>query len=222
MARTALLVGATGLVGGHCLRRLLDDAAWSKVTAVVRRPLGRAHEKLVEVVTSFDRLAERADALRGDDVFCCLGTTIKVAGSQAAFRQVDHDHVLELARLARANGAKRFALVSSVGADVGSLGFYLRVKGETERDVAALGFEQVELLRPSFLVGERRESRPAERVAIAVARPLAGLTLHGPLRVYRPIEADTVAAAMIGALRAGTPGVHVRTYDALVDLARKA
>src|SRR4051794_19197997 len=104
--RTALLVGATGLVGGHCLRRLLDDPAYSKVTVVARRPLGRAHAKLVEVVTSFDELAARADTLRGEDVFCCLGTTIKVAGSQAAFRKVDHDHVLELARLARANGAK--------------------------------------------------------------------------------------------------------------------
>src|SRR5439155_11899500 len=105
--------GATGLIGRQCLTRLLADGLYARVTVVARRPSGVAHAKLAEVVVDFERLAERRDSVRGDDVFCCLGTTLKVAGSQAAFRRVDHDHVVELCRLARANGARRLALVSS-------------------------------------------------------------------------------------------------------------
>lgn len=217
-ARTALLVGATGLVGRRCLARLLADPGTSRVTALVRRPSGVADAKLDEVLVDFERLGEHRDAVRGEDVHCCLGTTIKAAGSQAAFRRVDHDLVVEVARLARENGARRLALVSSVGASAASPSFYLRTKGEAERDVAALGYEQVELLRPSFLVGEREQRRRGEAAGIAVASVLSGL-LVGPARQYRPISADAVAAAMLAALRLGTPGVHVRTHAELVALA---
>lgn len=220
MSRTAVLVGATGLVGGRCLARLLDDVTWRRVRVVTRRPTGLRHERLDEVVLDLapERLAAAGDAFAGDDLFCCLGTTIKAAGSQAAFRRVDHALVVEVARLARQGGARRAALVSSVGADASSTTFYLRTKGEAERDVAALGFECLELLRPSFLVGERAEPRRGERLAIALSSALAG-ALVGPTRRYRPIEADTVAAAMVTALKRGTPGVHRREHAALVALA---
>jgi uncharacterized protein YbjT (DUF2867 family) len=218
--KKALLVGATGLVGGHCLRRLLADGSYGRVTVLARRPVGLTHERLVEKIVDFDRLAEQAGALLVDvdDLFVCLGTTIKAAGSQAAFRRVDHDLVVEVGRLARAAGARRCGLVSSIGADATASAFYLRTKGEAERDLAAVGFESMEILRPSFLMGERREKRSAEAVGIAVTARAAGLMM-GPLRKYRPISADTVAAALLAAVRRGTPGVHVRTFDEITALA---
>lgn len=220
MSRTAAVVGATGLVGGRCLARLLDDPAWVRVRVLTRRPTGVAHPKLEETVDPLDpdRLAQASAALACDDLFCCLGTTIKAAGSRAAFRRVDHDLVVAVARLARQGGARRAALVSSVGADPRSWSFYLRTKGEAEREVAVAGFECLELLRPSFLVGQRAERRPGEALGVAASSALAGL-LVGPTRRYRPIEADLVAAAMITALKRGAPGVHRREFAALVALA---
>lgn len=217
-ARTALLVGATGLIGRRCLDRLLTDPTYSRVTVLTRRPTGVSHAKLDEVLVDFERLAEHQDAVRGEDVLCCLGTTIKTAGSQAAFRKIDHDLVVEVARLARGHGARRLALVSSIGASAESSSFYLRTKGETERDVAALGFECFEVMRPSFLVGAREERRPGETVAIALTSAFSGLLVGGARR-YRPISGDTVAAAMIVALRRSAPGVHVRTFAELTSLA---
>jgi uncharacterized protein YbjT (DUF2867 family) len=217
-SRTALLIGATGLIGRACLGRLLAENRYSRVTVVARRSTTKVHPRLVEAILDFDQLAARADVLQGEDVYCCLGTTIKQAGSQTAFRKVDHDHVLTVATLARKNGARRLALVSSVGADATSKNFYLRTKGETERDVAKLGFEQLELLRPSVLVGTREQARGAEALGASLGSALAPL-LFGPLRKYRPISADVVAAAMLAALRRDEKGVHVRLHDELHALA---
>ncbi|WP_394822841.1 NAD(P)H-binding protein [Pendulispora albinea] len=220
-SRTALLAGATGLVGSHCLSLLLAQPIYARVIVLTRRSLGRNDAKLQEVVVDFERLSDHARELGADDVYCCLGTTRKVAGSDEAFRRVDHDYVVDLARLARENGATRLALVSSVGADRRSSNFYLRVKGETEHDVQALGYEVLEVFRPSFLVGARSERRAAEAVASAVSRVLSG-GLVGPLRKYRPIEASTVAAAMVGALVQSEPGHHEHAFDAILSLAPRA
>jgi uncharacterized protein YbjT (DUF2867 family) len=133
---------------------------------------------------------------------------------------VDHDHVLTVATKAKSAGAHRFALVSSVGAGPASRSFYLRTKGETERDLQALGFETLEVLRPSLLLGERSERRPAEAMGIAVTRGLSALMV-GRLRSYRPIPADQVAAAMVAGLLQGKPGVHVRSHDEIEALARE-
>jgi uncharacterized protein YbjT (DUF2867 family) len=217
-SRRALLVGATGLVGGHCLEALLAEPTYGRVVVLTRRSLERTNAKLEPLVVDFDRLSEHTEAMRADDVYCCLGTTLKVAGSKPAFRHVDHDYAVEVARLARSQGAKRLAFVSSVGADIHSSNFYLSVKGETERDVDTLGYEAVEIFRPSFLIGERAEHRPGESVAGAFSRGLAG-ALIGPLRKYRPIEASAVAAAMVRALVYGEPGHHVHTFDAIRSLA---
>lgn len=217
MTRSALLLGATGLVGRRCLVRLLADPTWDRVVVLTRRPTGAADPRLAEVVGDLDRLTP-ADVPPVDDVLCCLGTTLRAAGSRAAFRAVDHDLVVALARLARGAGARRLALVSSVGADARSRSFYLRTKGEVEAAVAGLGFEAVEVLRPSFLVGAREVPRRLEAAGIAVSTALAGL-LVGPARRYRPIEADVVAAAMLAALRRGAPGVHVREHADLLALA---
>lgn len=220
MSRTALLVGATGLVGGHVLERLLDDSRWSRVVVLARRSAGRTHEKLVERIVDFEKLAPFEDDARLDDVFACLGTTIKVAGSQERFRRVDHDYTVAVARLAHDAGARRLALVSSVGAKEGATNFYLRVKGETESDVRAIGYESLVIARPSLLEGERSNVRAGERVGGAVMGVVAPLML-GPLRAYRPIAARDVAAAMVEALSVDERGERILTYEGLMDRARR-
>jgi uncharacterized protein YbjT (DUF2867 family) len=216
--RTAVLAGATGLVGGHVKDLLLAHPDYRRVTVLVRRPLGQSHEKLKEVTVDFEDLAKHAADLDADDVYACLGTTIKIAGSQEKFRRVDHDYTVAVAELAKKAGATRLALVSSIGATEKGGNFYLRVKGETEKDVAALGYASVNIARPSLLVGERRESRPAEAAGIAVARALA-FTMVGGLRSYRPIEAKAVAAGLVRATLAGAAGVHVLEFAELTAAA---
>jgi len=215
--RTAAVLGATGLVGGHCLELLLRDGEWSRVTVLARRALRRVHPRLAERVADFDRLDEHADAFEVDDVFCCLGTTIKQAGSQEAFRRVDHDYVLRSAQLAHERGARRFLLVSALGADAGSRVFYNRVKGEAERDVLALAFEGVALLRPSLLLGRRSEHRAGEAFA-QMAAPIVSPLLVGPLRKYRAIPAAAVARAMVRLAKERVTGVRVVENDEIATL----
>jgi uncharacterized protein YbjT (DUF2867 family) len=215
--RTALVLGATGLIGGLCLERLLADGAWSRVTAVVRRPTGRSHPRLAEVVVDFDRLEERADAFAVDDVFCCLGSTIRKAGSREAFYRIDHDYPVAAARLASARGAKQFLLVSSLGGDPRSRVFYNRMKGEVERDVSAVPFAGVAIFRPSLILGPRPERRTAEDIGQRLA-PLVAPLLVGPLRKYRAIDSGAVARAMVRVAREGGRGVRVLESDEIAAL----
>lgn len=208
LQRNALLVGATGLVGGYCLKRLLTDDTFSQVTVLTRRSLAQNRPKLIEVIVDFDRLAEYGENIRADTVFCCLGTTLKTAGSQQAFARVDHDYVVELARLSAQQGVGQFLLISAIGADPGSRIFYNRVKGLTEEAVKVLPFRTVHILRPSLLLGPRREWRPAEAVSQRILPLFSGL-LQGPLRKYRPVQAETVAAKMVELAKTDRPGIHV-------------
>ncbi len=205
--RKALLAGATGLIGGHLLNLLLASRPYGEIIALVRRPLDIEHDvtpeggernKATARVVDFDHLEEVSDLPPIDDVFCCLGSTMKKAGSKAAFRKVDHDYVVATARLGLAAGARRFLLVSSIGADATSKNFYSRVKGEAEDSVTGLGYSALHVFQPSILMGERDEERPGERLGIAAAGVLNWL-MAGPLRRYRGIRPETVAAAMIGA-----------------------
>lgn len=217
--RTALIAGATGLTGGYLLDMLLEDSLYQDVKALVRRPLDRQHPKLEDLVADYDRLDEIPDAFHVDDVFCCLGTTIKTAGSQAAFRKVDLEYVVTIARLARAAGACRFLLVSSIGANPATSNFYLSVKGAAEDAVEACGYPELHIFRPGPLTGPRQENRPGERFGILFTRLLTPI-LVGGLRRFRPVHARTVAAAMVGAARAGGPGRHVYTFDDIVRLSQ--
>ena len=210
--RTALLLGASGLIGGHCLELLLRDEAYDQIIALVRKALPKNHPKLIQHEVNFDRLSEHANLLKADDVFCCLGTTIKKAGSQEAFRKVDFTYAHEAAKIAAANGTKQFLLVSSIGADAKSSVFYSRVKGEIEAVISALNFMSVSIFRPSLLLGERTEFRLAERLAEPFAKALS-FFLIGSLRKYRAIEARTVAAAMIAVAKAKTQGVSFYESD---------
>lgn len=205
--RVALLLGATGLVGSHCLRLLRDDAGYSRIRVLGRRPLGQRHARIESHQVDFDRLEDFAELFRVDDVYCCLGSTMARAGSEAAFRRVDHDYPLQAAELAVARGAEQFLMVSALGADPQSRIFYNRVKGEVEAAVKRLPFRAVWVLRPSLLLGERTEFRVGEKLASALSRPLAAL-LVGRFRRYRPIAAEEVARVMVSlAHEHGTGGV---------------
>jgi uncharacterized protein YbjT (DUF2867 family) len=212
--RTALVAGATGLVGGHCVEELLQEDSYSRVVALVRRPGLPVREKLEEYLIDFESLDDETRLPAVDDVFCCLGTTIKKAGTKEAFRRVDHDYVVFLARAALASGAKQFLLVSSIGANAESRIFYSSVKGDIEADISALPFRAVQIFRPSVLLGNRNEFRLGEKLAQIVSRALAFLFVGG-LSKYRPIEAKTVARAMVKVARREPEGVHVYESDAI-------
>lgn len=214
MRRTALVAGATGLVGSHVLDLLLDDQHWSHVITVGRRITARQHAKLEQRVRDLGQLETMSDLPRVDDLFCCLGTTIKQAGSQPAFRQVDYDFVVGLANAGLRAGATQFLLVSAIGADPASRVFYSRVKGETETAIRGLPYQAVQIFRPSLLLGERAEFRLGERIATLAAPVLAPL-LFSRLRRYRPIQAATVARAMVTIAHDAPRGPNVFEYDAM-------
>jgi uncharacterized protein YbjT (DUF2867 family) len=215
--RTALIAGASGLVGGFLLRQLLDSPAYDRVIALGRRGPGLTHPKLAFVQADFGALDKVAAEVACDDAFCCLGTTIRRAGSRAGFRAVDHAAVLAFAWLARRNGAKRFFVVSALGANAASRVFYNRVKGEMEEALVVLDFPTLAIFRPGLLLGPRVEVRPVERVS-AVLLWLAEPLLRGPLRRYRAIQASTVARAMLRC-SLGKPGQGVLIFpsDRIAD-----
>lgn len=211
--RIAAIAGATGLVGRHLIDLLLDSPSYAEVHAIGRRAPAIAHEKLR--VTASDLLSIPLLPVV-DDAFCCLGTTIKKAGSQAAFRAVDFDMVLNFAKAAKQAGAKRFLVVSALGANAKSSVFYNRVKGEMEQALRELDFKLLTVLRPSLLMGERAEARMGERVGIAVFSALAPLMI-GPARKVRPITAAAVARGMVETAVADQCGVVVIESDKIVS-----
>jgi uncharacterized protein YbjT (DUF2867 family) len=206
-----LLAGASGLVGSHVLRLALADARITQVSAPVRRALALTHPKLLAPVVDYDALPEGAEWWQADAVVCVLGTTMKAAGSQDAFRRVDHDYPLAVARCARAQGTPTYVLNSATGADVQSRIFYNRVKGEVEKALAGMGFTSLSFARPGLIGGQRRESRPAERAA------LLALTVMGPLlpRRWRICPAQSIAQAMLDAAVQARPGVHILPAETL-------
>lgn len=216
--RTALIIGATGLVGKACLYDLLEENEYTKIIAVVRKPMAIKHHQLEQlVVDDFDRLDEYAARLVADDVFCCLGTTIRVAGSRENFKKVDLTYPVKTARLALQNGARQFLLVSAMGAGSGSAIFYNRVKGEVEEAVSALGYPAVHLFRPSLLLGDRKETRIGELIGKGVMKVL-GILFIGPLRKYKAIHGVTVARAMVKTALQNKSGTFVYASDEIVKI----
>ena len=215
--RSALVLGATGLVGRQCLDQLLAETRYDTVHAIVRKPLEVTHPKLKQHVIAFTELADTVAQVTASEVFCCLGTTIKQAGSQEAFRRVDYEYPLVAAKSALASGARQFLIVTSLGADAKSSIFYSRVKGEVERDLCALPFPTVHVLQPSMLLGERGEQRIGEaigQVAMRIFQPL----MVGAARKYRAIEAAPVARAMIALAKQDRAGKHTHKSDELERL----
>lgn len=209
--RSAILAGASGLVGRELLRLLCESSAYATVHSLVRRQgaasaAGVHSAKLSEHVVDFEQLPGLP---RCDDVYVALGTTIKVAGSQAAFRRVDHDYVVAVARAGLAAGAQRLAIVSALGADATSRVFYNRVKGEMQEAVVSLGYASVIIVQPSLLVGDRealgQPTRAGEVWARRLLGPVAGLIPAG----FRPVLARDVASALLSATLAAAPGTHI-------------
>ncbi len=211
-ARSALIAGASGLVGSHLLKLLLADPGYAKVVALVRSELRFEHEKLVQNKVDFNRLSETLSCDGIDDVYCCLGTTMKKAGSKEAFKRVDLDYPKDLAEAVN-KSASHFIVVSALGANPGSSVFYNRVKGDMERAIQKSCIPFVTILRPSLLLGEREEGRPLEAAGIGlmkVAKPL----FRGSLRKYAGVSADAVAAAMLSQAHAVVDGS--RTVSRLI------
>ena len=217
--KVVLLAGASGYVGGLALDALLDAPDVSRVFAVTRRPLGREHPRLANRIVPFSQVESQLKGLTCQVALCALGTTIRQAGSQQAFRQVDVDAVLAFARAAKAAQAQRFVVVSAAGADPAAKSFYLRTKGEMEQALTGVGFANVDILQPSFLLGWRAQIRPLE-LAIAVVTPLVNPFLTGQREPWRAISARTVAAAMVGVTRSNRRGVQRYTYSTIQALAR--
>jgi len=206
-------------VGGHLLNALIESPEYTRIYALTRRPLGREHPKLANRIVVFRRLIDQLKGLAVQDAFCCIGTTIAEAGSQEAFREADVEAVLQFAQAARACGATRFVVVSSAGADLNSKKFYLRTKAEMEEAVTAVGFPALDILQPGLLSGERKTARPLEVMGTLIA-PLVSPFLTGAREVWRPIPAEKVARAMVGAARRGARGIYRHTYASIQQLAQ--
>ncbi|WP_227515622.1 NAD(P)H-binding protein [Marinobacter salinus] len=219
-----MVLGATGLTGAKVVEGLLTRSEIAAVVAPVREKTGMAHPKLSQWVVNFDDLAASADLFDVDAIVCCLGTTIKKAGSREQFRKVDFGYCLKAAELGRAAGAKAFILMSAIGACSSSTIFYNRVKGELEDAVRSLNYPYLSVYHPSLLLGEREEQRTAEALGIRLM-PLVNRALIGPLEKYRGIEAATVASAMVNEVcglaseMVAEKVVQVREYPDIVDLA---
>ncbi|RHW40108.1 NAD-dependent epimerase/dehydratase family protein [Lysinibacillus yapensis] len=192
--RSALIVGGTGLVGSNLVKLLCDSEEYISVTVIARRSLAFAHPKLIVKVRSFDELEEN-DIEFADELFCCLGTTQKKAGTREAFEKVDVEYPLHIASLAKKSGIMHAIIITAMGSNEKSPFYYNRVKGKLEKELIALELSQLSIVRPSLLLGDRQEFRLGEKMgewALAIFNPL----LVGPLNKYRPIEADQLALAM--------------------------
>jgi uncharacterized protein YbjT (DUF2867 family) len=217
MSKTANVIGATGLIGRHITRRLLEDERYDVVRVFVRRGLGLSDPKLDERIVDFNHLADWSSSLEGDELYSAMGTTRRQAGSKERQHQIDYTYQWEAAEAAAKNGVARYSLVSSAGADAGSKAFYMRTKGELDQAVGELDFDQVTIFRPSLLVGERERPRPGERFAELALKAVCWLP---GLRKYRAIQGDVVAAAMIAAANEEREEkVRVVTLDEIFGLA---
>ncbi len=208
--KKALVIGASGLIGQQLIELLLQDENYS-VIALIRTALPIQHQRLLQVPFNFDN--PNNEAIKADEIFCCLGTTIKVAGSQQAFYKVDFEYVLDIAKRAYLNGAKKFALVSSLGANKNSTVFYSKTKGAIEEAVTKIGYESLFIFRPSILLGKRTAFRVGERIAQSIFKFFSILIP----KKYQAIQARQVAKAMIVCMNAGDKGVHILESHKIAD-----
>ena len=206
--KKALVIGGSGLVGKHLIELLLADGRYT-VLALARKPLAIKNEKIIQVLFDFDNPDKTAVA--ADEIFCCLGTTIKAAGSKRAFYKVDYEYVLTIAQAGYANGAKKFALVSSMGANKNSNVFYSKTKGAIEEAVSRIGYESLFIFRPSILLGRRTEFRLGEMIG----KSLMKVFDFAIPKKYKAIEARQVAKAMVAGMNSGKTGIHILESDSI-------
>lgn len=206
--RSAVLAGATGAVGRHLLSALLADDSYETVHVLSRRPIAATERKLHVHEIDFDRLDEQANLFDVDDVFCCLGSTMKQAGSKEAFKRVDYEYVVRLAQLASEGGARRFIMISAVGADSRSMFFYSRVKGDAEKEVREIGPETIYFVRPSLLLGDREDHRLGESISQKIM-PAFNPLMAGPMSKYKAVQTSDVAEQMLQLAKTGPAGHHI-------------
>jgi uncharacterized protein YbjT (DUF2867 family) len=218
MGRTALVFGGTGLIGSSLIEQLASGTDFDKIKVFVRRPLAFDNPKITAIQTDFLEWESLASEVQGDALFCCLGTTIKKAGSQEKFRGIDFALPVKLAELAAANKVPQFLVVSSLGTTTKTSNFYLKTKAEMETAVSEISFENLVILRPSILLGKRNEKRFGESVGKVLIQGL-GWLFFGGMKKYRGIQGSTVAAVMIKMTR-DKSGQHVLESDAIQALVK--
>lgn len=212
------LVGATGLVGHELLFILSHIKEVSQIKAITRSPLGKVPPRTDNIILNLEQMSSHAMALSSQVFICCLGTTLKKAGSKEAFKQVDLTYVLEFAKIAEACGAKKLLVISAMGANADSAFFYNQVKGEMEQGLRNLAIPQIEVFRPSLILGKRKEARRSEDLAQKLS-PWTNKFLIGPLKKYRAIKAQDIARAMGIAVLNFQPGFYVYDSDKIQEIA---
>lgn len=218
MAYKAIITGASGLIGSNLLDLLLQSNCYGEVLALSRRELPVKHKKLVQAIIDFDNLHNYQSLISGHALFCCLGTTQSKTPDLNIYKKIDHDYPVQLAQIAVKNNVPHYHFVSSIGADINATGFYLRNKGETERDIEQAGIKSLHIYRPSFLTGERPESRFTEKLA-GVVLNLLKPALLGKLKKYRSISGETVARAMLNKSLINEEGVFIHPSDKIQESA---
>jgi uncharacterized protein YbjT (DUF2867 family) len=218
--KTALIIGSTGLIGSQLLELLLDSKEYGTVITFVKRDSGIQHSKLKQHIIDFDKPEDYQKYVVGDDFFCTIGTTIKKAGSQEAFRKVDFEYPKLFANLALKSNIKQFLIISSLGADDHSGNFYLKTKGEIQDFLRNSTFESVSVLQPSLLLGDRKEFRLGEKIG-AFFMKLFSFLLIGNLKKYKPIESEAVAKAMFDIAQKNSKGFQIIESDSIQEIANK-
>jgi uncharacterized protein YbjT (DUF2867 family) len=216
MGKKAIIAGASGSIGNSLVKQLLTNETYTEVLVLVRRDLGIKHPKLQQLVLNFEEINNYAAQITGDVVFCCLGTTKSQTPDQGEYRKIDYQYPLDIAWIAQTNGARSYHLISAIGADKNSSTFYIRTKGEVERDLKAVPFESIHIYRPSLLDGERKQHRILEKISNVVMRVINPL-LFGGLKKYRSIRVSTVARAMILNSMEEKKGVFVYESDRIQE-----
>lgn len=205
------------MTGTHLLKMLLTSDVYERVICLVRNSTKISHPKLEQYVVDFDNPDTYEDIIEGDDMFCCLGTTIKKAGTEAAFEKVDLVYPVQFAKVAALKGVKQFSIISSLGANPNSSNFYLRTKGRCEEELRKIGFQSTSILRPSLLLGNRKEFRLGEKIAEFFMR-IFSVFMIGKLKKYRAIKSQDVAYAMYLIAQMNTIGFHVYESDRILDI----